>query len=158
MKSNVFFENVLRSAVKGASREAGASLLTASSFEVIYLRSWSLKEWDPGNWRSDAVSRKSSPGPKCREFTYTQNGDKGINRSVEHSVPIQLCLLHALWALKHGKVIPEKKSENVLTLRMGKKARLSLLNALFLLNSACSTHCEPWIMKRSPRKKCREFA
>ena len=29
------FENVLRSAMKGASREAGASLLTASSFEVI---------------------------------------------------------------------------------------------------------------------------
>ena len=34
-KSNVFLENLLPSAVKRASREAGASLLTAFSFEVI---------------------------------------------------------------------------------------------------------------------------
>ena len=39
MKSNVFFEHVLRSAVKGASREAGASLLTASYLSNLRIMS-----------------------------------------------------------------------------------------------------------------------
>ena len=75
------------------------------------------------DWFTQLGSLKISPGRKCLEFTYTQNGDKGINRSVEHSVPIQLCLLHARGALKHEKLIPPKNAETVLTLRIVKKKK-----------------------------------